>query len=163
MVKLYIKLDQAMLVGAQNSYLWLLDRTGIYAATVMFAVYAVGCGITLMGVVHPSGWLTSITLGFTLLIGLMTAPRYLMQDKGQIDRFNAMSLYMQGLWVRHAVGGVLLGSIVANVIQLDLANIASAGAMIAFNFYWVVMIRDRDKKPFFKLRESHEHLATDPA
>lgn len=151
-----------MLVGAQNSYLWLLDRTGVYAATVMFALYAGGGGIILVGG-SQSGWIATVTIGLTILVALAAAPRYLMQDKGQIDHFNAMSLYMQGLWVRHMINGFLFGQMVSGAIYLDLSGTVSAVAMIAFNFYWLVMIRDRDKKPFFKLRENHEHLATDPA
>lgn len=41
MWKVYLKLDAWIISKVQDAYLWLLDRTGVYVATLTFGIYAV--------------------------------------------------------------------------------------------------------------------------
>ena len=96
MWKAYMKLDERVISLVQESYLWLLDRTGVYVATVAFALYVASVGGQ---VITGSAWLTIFLIGIT---GLFLIHKYLLQDKGKNDLFNAIALQMANMRVRHA-------------------------------------------------------------
>ena len=125
--------------------LWLLDRTGVYVATVAFALYVVSVGGQ---VITGSAWLTIFLIGIT---GLFLIHKYLLQDKGKNDLFNAIALQMANMRVRHAFNVLFIMILIPT--DLLVGNIVGAISTIGIYFYgylFLILIRDRDKKPFFK-------------
>lgn len=151
MHKAYFKLDAWVIAKIQDAYLWFLDRTGIYVATVGFTVYAVvGISEVLDG---GTPWLWGLLLA---LVGLSLAPRYMMQDKCKNEQFNLIAMAMQDFRGRH-----LISMTIALIGLLEAVTLHPWSAMADFGFVlygylFLIMIRDRNKKPFFKPIENQE-------
>src|SRR5256885_11187356 len=80
--------DERVIRLVQESYLWLLDRTGVYVATLAFGVYALAVWIEVT-VLEGEPWLWC---AFLAMIGAGNIPKYLMQDKGEITLHNSIAL-----------------------------------------------------------------------
>jgi hypothetical protein len=159
MYKLYVKLDEYLLALCQETYLWVFDRTGIYVATVMFMLYAVVAALQLL-LNQGSPW---VWLPLIVFVGLSASTQYRLQDKGPVP-FNAMSLAVRSLPLRFYVNFFMLSLLLAQafslVIRFDLAGFISQVLFVLYGYFQVVLIRDRDKKPFF---EKQEQLSTESA
>jgi len=158
-VKIYHAFDQFLLSKVQDGYLWLLDRTGVYVATLIFGSFLVAGAIGIFQNKSDPGWM--VFLGVCIaIIGLSCLFPYSLQDKGKNEKFNALALYIEAGYTRHFFVGLQYGFLVSHLIHLDVISIIATVFLIACFILQTVKIRDRDKKPFFK---PVERLATDGA
>jgi hypothetical protein len=147
----YLKLDAYVLSKVQDAYLWALDRTGIYVATISFVVYA---GIVIMCLSKGySVWVWLPLLGF---VGFSLGPKYLMQDRAENERFNVIAMLMQSSWWRHPLQMSMALFAFIGTVDLDPLEFAIDSGFILYFYLALVMIRDRDKKPFFAPAETQE-------
>ena len=151
MKKVYFRADTWLISKIQDAYLWLLDRTGIYVATLAFSIYAVICTLEIMD--GGTAWIWGAILIF---VGLGVVPRYLMQDKGQNERFNALSMALAEWHWRHQLNITIALLGVSSAITLHPWNGLADIGFVLYGYLSLVMIRDRDKKPFFKPVEKQE-------
>lgn len=151
MWKVYLKLDAWIISKVQDAYLWLLDRTGVYVATLTFGIYAV------VGLSEIMDGGSTLWCGVLIaLVGFSVAPRYLMQDKGENNRFNVISMAMTSWRLRHFIIILMICSSVISAITLHpWAALANLG-FVLYGYLFMIMIRDRDKKPFLKPVEKRE-------
>src|SRR5258706_1964084 len=99
-VKIYHALDQFLLSKVQDGYLWLLDRTGVYVATLMFVSFGLGAGTIIINNKHGSAW--TIALGACLaIVGFISLFPYYLQDKGKNEIYNALAMSIDGSHTRH--------------------------------------------------------------
>ena len=151
MQKAYFKADAWLISKIQDAYLWLLDRTGVYVATLGFGIYVVIGLAEVMDGSMPWLWFVLIAL-----VGLSVVPRYLMQDKGQNERFNALSMAMTEWRWRHLISILIFDMAVVSAITLHPWGILANIGFVLYGYLSLIMIRDRDKKPFFKPVEKQE-------
>ena len=156
-VKIYYAFDQFLLSKVQDGYLWLLDRTGVYVATLIFGSFLVAAAIGIFQHKTDHGWMVFIGVCIAI-IGLTCLLPYGLQDKGKNEKFNALALYIEAGYSRHFFVGLQYGFLVMDLIDLDVISIIATIFLIACFILQTVKIRDRDKKPFFK---PVERLATD--
>ncbi len=149
--KSYLKLDNWVISNLQNLYLWLLDRTGVYVATLMFVVYVGGLSPDIIRGRFP-WW----NCALTVLIGLVVILPYLKQDRGEIKRYNAFAIEIEGLIIRHAFNGLQIGIGVGSAIAGNYPSAAGCLAILVYQYLWVIKIRDRNKKPFFEEKKELE-------
>ena len=156
MWKAYLRADKYVLDKIQNGYLWLLDRTGIYAATVMFIIFTCQPVLKILEGVKGYNLFYGICIA---IIGVQTIPLYLMQDKGDHTRYNSMAMFMEGTLLRHIFTSFQYGILLGDVVGMRPLSIIGSMCLIAFQFCWCIKIRERDKKPFFKPSEASGDLA----
>lgn len=144
--ELYFKLDGWVLIHTQMLYLWLLDRTGIYAATLAFMVYVAGVTVGLFFMYTPK-WLG---FGLIAISGAFLGTRYLQQDKGEHTAYNAVSLMIIQMPTRHIFNMMWMGFVFVYSITLDAPAVTLNAIFWWYGYVYVLMIRDRDKKPFFE-------------
>lgn len=151
MWKAYLKGDAWVLSKSQDGYLWLLDRTGIYVATIAFFEYAASCALGILG---GSGAI--LFLCVLAVVGLGLAHKYLMQDKGENEKFNLIAMMMESQSWRHWFNIIVLLFAVFEVYEIKPYSVLADLGFIYYGYLFLVKIRDRDKKPFFKLAEQHD-------
>lgn len=156
--ELFTKSDDWIILNLQVIYLYLLDRTGVYLATLEFAL--IGAGTILSFVAVPGAGYRFFLLGLLLFNGAVLGQRYLMQDKAQTKPFNMGALIMRRWVLRHALTGFLAGSIILELFMLDAIGVVNNIVGIVYIYTFLVLIRDREKKPFF---ETAPKLATESA
>lgn len=145
MWKAYLNLDQKILSLFQEGYLWLLDRTGVYVATVAFLIYAV---IALMEISNGSSlWIWGPLVAF---VGLAQSNAYRMQDRAQNEKFNLIAMMMEVSRLRHYFNLLLIALALSAMLTLDVRFFFSQFGFVAYGYVMLVKIRDRDKKPFFE-------------
>lgn len=71
MWKAYLKADAWVLSKSQDGYLWLLDRTGVYVATIAFFEYAASCALSILG---GSGTILFLCALAVIGLGLAKSP-----------------------------------------------------------------------------------------
>jgi len=153
MWKAYLTLDQKILALLQESYLWLLDRTGIYVATTTFIVYALCVVIEVFYINSLNSWIWFAVLAF---VGLGLGHKYVLQDRGENDRINAVAMFMETLKSRYVLDITFWVFFLTDVISLDPGRAITMLGFLTFNYTYVIKVRDRDKKPFFKTVEKHD-------
>lgn len=157
MRKAYMKVDAWVLSKIQDAYLWLLDRTGVYVGTLMFATYVyVAAGAIFAR--HESLWLW-LWMVLLAMTGWVAGIRYLWQDKAQHERYNSLAMFMEQWRWRH-ICNVLIGMVlIFEIIILDPLGASSQIAFLVYGYLLLIKIRERDKKPFFKPAEGKQELA----
>ncbi len=151
-VGIYRAFDQYLLSKIQDGYLWLLDRTGVYVATLIFGSFLVAAAIGLFQHKFDPGWM--VFLGACIaIIGLTCLLPYSWQDKGKNEKFNAIALYIEAGYVRHFFIGLQYGFLVGDLIDLDAISAIATVFLITCFILQTVKIRDRDKKPFFEKKK----------
>src|SRR6266446_8868224 len=99
-VKIYHAFDQFLLSKVQDGYLWLLDRTGVYVATLIFGSFLVAAAIAIFQHKYHTGWMVFIGVCIAI-IGLTCLLPYSWQDKGKNEIFNAIALSIEAGYGRH--------------------------------------------------------------
>ncbi len=155
MWKDYLALDGWIISSLQDFYLWLLDRTGVYVATLMFITYIAGVSPDIIRGHLP--WWNLIFIG---LVGAIITLPYRRQDRGDVKRYNAFAISLEGMVIRHGFNGLQIGVAVGSIAEGNYLNVAGSLMMLIYQYWWVVKIRERDKKPFLK---PAERLAADGA
>lgn len=147
---LYAKLDESAKQAAQNSYLWLLDRTGVYVATVQMAMYLLsGALITLKNGYMP--WWIIIFLG---LPGVFMGMKYLLQDKGKNDAINAGAMMYEASGFRQFANFYFTTMILLDfILRAGLYDVGFNLILLMIGYVETIKVRDRDKKPFFEKKE----------
>lgn len=150
MLKAYLKFDAYLIERINTIYLWLLDRTGVYVATIMFDAYVVAAATSLCRANGLPIWYWMIILAF---IGLFLGPRYLMQDKGEVLRFNIASLVLEKWVGRHVINVILMSFLVLDLLRLEPFDGLIQIIFLLFGYLNIIKIRDREKKPLFEKQE----------
>ena len=142
------KLDDKVINLLQEAYLWLLDRTGVYLASVQVALFAYAVGIAL---------LQDVNFFLKLLVGALAAAnllfvyiRYIMQDKGQTKIINMSAMSLRDWSFRHAFTFFFLFYIPPEIMIGNYVGFSQTIALLLYNYTFLLMIRDRDKKPFWE-------------
>jgi len=142
------KLDDRLINLLQETYLWLLDRTGVYLASAQVMLFAYAIGIAL---------LQDVNFFLKLLVGTVAAAnllfvyiRYIMQDKGQTKVINMSAMSLRDWSFRHAFTFFFLVSIPPEIAINNYVGFSQTIALILYNYTFLLMIRDRDKKPFWE-------------
>src|SRR6266576_961911 len=107
-VKIYYAFDQFLLSKVQDGYLWLLDRTGVYVATLIFSSFLVAGAIGIFQNKADLGWMIFIGICIAI-IGLTCLLPYSLQDKGKNETFNAIALSIEAGYTRHFFLGLQYG------------------------------------------------------
>src|SRR5713101_7099110 len=124
MWKTYLKLDNWIISNLQNLYLWLLDRTSIYVATLMFVTYIGGLSPNII-----RGKYQWWNCAFIALVGLVVILLpYLKQDKGDIKRYNAFAIQLEGMIIRHVFNSFQIGIAIVSSIVGD--YLSAAGCLV---------------------------------
>lgn len=130
------KLDDWVIDHTQNVYLWLLDRTGIYAGTVMFL--AMAASVILEG---APIW-QIIFLG---IFGALAAYKYYLQDKKLLTVYNAMADFERNYRVIRAIGiFITLFNVICSVLDQDLWKGCGEAMFVIWWYMLPVKIRDRE-------------------
>jgi hypothetical protein len=145
MFKPYLKVDEWVKSLIQNTYLWLLDRTGIYVATLMFAAYVPAPGVAII-----RGHDQIFNGIFIAIVGIALAYPYILQDKGDNEAFNATAMWAENSVLRHVLIFLQISLVVSTMISLDIIGFVICTLQLVYLYLWTVKIRDRDKKPFFE-------------
>lgn len=146
MRKAYMKMDGWIISALQDTYLWLLDRTGVYVATVSFATYTVVAGLNIAQGAFPT-WAWIVLLAF---VGLSSGHKYLMQDKGKNESLNFSAMRMEEWRWRHSINIALFCFLIIALLALDVVEIIEQLGFLLFGYCFLIKVRDRDKKPLFK-------------
>ena len=145
----YLRLDAYLIRCAQEGYLYLLDRTGIYVATLAFWLYVPTVAQNFTS--HP------ILNGFLLIVVAGSLSRaYMAQDKGDNALFNAVVDLLYRMKIRHFFHITLLSVLPVAIASLDVVFIFSSITICMYMYVLLVKIRDRDKKPFFEKKTKQE-------
>lgn len=147
--ELYIKLDRYLIDGSQNSYLWLLDRTGVYLATILMVAHigSFAC-LTLR-----DGKLSWLWMGFVLILGLGDMIRYWWQEKEQYDAINAGAMEFEAWKWRHFGNGWFIAMLLLDLIRLTPWDAGFDICLLGAQYLMTVKVRKQDKKPFFEKKE----------
>lgn len=78
------RVDEWLMVRTQDAYLWLLDRTGVYAATAFMVVFVLGYGAFF----YQQGRVDALGVGVIAITGVVQGWFYLEQDRDQYEAFN---------------------------------------------------------------------------
>lgn len=145
----YRKLDKSLIDGTQNAYLWALDRTGVYVASVQMAMYLLsGALITLKHGYMP--WWMTIFLG---LLGAFMAVKYLMQDHGKYDAFNYAAMTCEASGFRQFANGYFSTMIIVDLALRAPWDTGFDLILLMIGYVETIKVRERDKKPFFEKKE----------
>lgn len=146
MWKAYMRVDAWVLFKIQDAYLWLLDRTGVYVGTLMFATYVyVAAGAIFAR--EESFWLWMVLLAMT---GWVAGIRYLWQDRAQHERYNMMAMFMEQWRWRHTFNIFIGMVLIFEIITLNPLAASQEIAFLVYGYLLLIKIREREKKPFFK-------------
>lgn len=154
MWKAYLRFDKYLLDKIQEGYLYLLDRTGVYVATLLFATFSINPGICILRSSSPI--LNGVFIG---IVGVAVMGRYTLQDKGKNEIFNALAMMMEVTKTRHAFQIMLGLLVIPDLIRLDALGFVGTFFMLVYAYLWCVKIRERDRKPFWKPAEGKQELA----
>lgn len=153
---LYWRADQAFLKVLQESYLWLFDRTGIYAGTVRLFILAAA-------VCCWRGNSLALELLNVFICVVVCGLQFYTQNSRSEEVFN----YLADLWERASfrhINGWLNGTFCSAAVILVLFGekdiwhwigfSANRILCIAFWNFGAVKIRPREPKKFFEREES---------
>lgn len=145
--------DNTIIVAEQRAYLWLLDRTGIYVASIMSACVVLSMGVSVIE--HDL-----ILAGFMGVFGLASSPwRWYLQHTNETT-YNAISLlHQQSSW-RGGFVVMVLVFILMELLLRDLAGVVTQVVYLFVNYMQCIQIRKREPKKFF---ESVEHMTPQTA
>lgn len=148
MWKAYLGFDAYLIERINTAYLWLLDRTGVYVATLAFITYTAMVALLLAN--GRSIWFWLPVLAF---VGLSMGHKYLMQDKGQNDIFNLGAMQWESWRWRHYFNISIVIFIIVEIIALTPIEAIIDIGFVTYGYLLTIKIRDRDKKPFFEKQE----------
>lgn len=146
MISLYSKADLKAIEGFQAFYLWLLDRTGVYLATVNMVLYLVSFGFW----ITKDGKVSLIGLALLAIVGLMNMIRYWWQEKEQYDTLNAGAMSFEASRFRQWGNGYFIAITIWDMVFFHALDLCFDLCMLAIQYSMTVKIRERDKKPFFE-------------
>ena len=138
------KIDEAILHGLQKAYLWFFDRTGVYVASIIGAVFVLAMGVSITQRV----WFDVGVLGF---MGLLMLPLRWAQQNSNETAYNALSMVLQSQSIRRPY--VLLAIFVMipiMVLRGSLSGTCFQAVCLIHVYFNCLMIRKRDPKSFFE-------------
>jgi hypothetical protein len=141
-----MNIDKKLLETTQAAYLWVFDRTGVYVATVGFAIQV---SIPFIHT-YAKGELDYLSLFVMVFLSLGLSWRYAMQHAEKYEIFNAMSRQMSDTNWRPLMLGVWLALVIANLLTMTLWYALTA-FMQLFYFCYVCSWQIRKREPPEKL------------
>lgn len=143
-----IKIDDFIWNSLQDGYLWLFDRTGIYVATIAVIPYSLS--IWILFIELPPTWVKYLIIITGAVVGFLNlGTRYYLQDNGLIIPYNASALHTKTNNNTVITALVVFG--VFDIIFNNRPGLYVNLMLIIHSYLLTVLIRDRDKKPFFEL------------
>lgn len=149
------EIDEKIIDRLQEAYLWLFDRTGVYVATTSMVLiimwFVVG------NLRSPDYmWLTLLGLVACIICGLAQISRYRLQDRAQYEKFNAIALLSRQDDIRISFQSILAVFAALDALNLDVLSFIRDMCLIIYFMTFAIMIRERDKKPFFETKQEQE-------
>lgn len=145
-----IRFDAFLIRNLQRAYLWILDWTGIYVATIGTVAIIIGNGAIMINTTG-SVWLQFFFMTINIMILI---PYYLDQDKANYTVYNLRALMFQVSPVRIFISYFFFGIFLAELTFLILHGYQ--GSLVNTIMLWIyinitaVCIRDREPKEWFK-------------
>jgi hypothetical protein len=146
-----IRFDAFLIRNLQQAYLWILDWTGIYVATIGTMAIIIGNGAIMISNSAGSIWLQFFFMTFNIMILI---PYYLDQDKANYTIYNLRALMFQESVVRIFISYFFIGIAIAEFTILILHGYQ--GSLVNTIMLWLyinitsVCIREREPKEWFK-------------
>lgn len=139
------KIDEAAMRWTQDAYLWLLDRTGVYASTVFMVIFLMGYATFFW----HHGWRPDyVGLAIIGVTGVAQGVLYLQQDKKQYEAFNARSRHWRTTEWRTGLLFVCVFFMVVDVMtSKPLMAISFLCDIVCYGYVMCVQIRDREPPP----------------
>jgi hypothetical protein len=153
--------DQWIIDTLQAAYFWLLDRTGMYLASLQLVILAYVNVVLFRDWSSWNGVIIFLMMFFGVINLLVLGHRYWLQGAGNSKAINSIASFMKGILWRHTINGFLFGGLIGEICTLDILQATSTVSVLVYGYLFLLTIRDREKKPFFE-RKEHGHLATDP-
>lgn len=138
------ELDAAIIEILQEAYLWFWDRTGIYAATIIFA--------SVVGNHLCYGPLKTFDFFAIAFCGLWTGQRYIAQAK-DLRRFNVLQGYFRDFTFRQCFPVLITTFLVIDLIALTPWQIAGDVLFFLWTYLCCIRVRDREPKDFLSFRK----------
>lgn len=153
LIEPYLRFDAYLIKLVQEAYLYLFDRTGVYAATLAVVFYVPVIGLNFAS--HP------FFNGFMFLAVTTSLGRgYYLQDKQAYAQYNAVVETMRNMSIRHPLQISILAGLLVFLVSMDVMLTLSNTSCAIYMYLLLIKIRERDKKPFF---ERKQELATEGA
>lgn len=137
-MNLIAEIDNRVIRMVQEVYLWLLDRTGVYVGTLIFAFGAID---------NFCLGLTFFRFVMLALIGVWSAGRYLAQAT-DLRRLNRFARNFADTWFRVPITVVLAGSLTFEVCQLNWWRVTAHASFFCWLYLACIQVRDREPKDF---------------
>lgn len=136
-----MKFDAFIIRKIQETYLWIYDWTGVYAATVgtiAIITGSIGIGIRPM------------QLFFMCINILILIPYYLDQDKANYTKYNIRAMQLQESWLRIGFSNFFIVLMIIELIELDFWMAVNSFTLMLYVNMTAVCIREREPKEWFK-------------
>lgn len=141
-----MKIDEKFLETTQSAYLWVFDRTGVYVATIGFAIQ-----VTIPFLQsYSKGSLDYAGLFVMVFLAVGLGWRYHAQHANQFEIFNALSREMQVTRWRPFMLWMWIALVMANLLTMTWAY-AFTSALQLFYFCYVCAWQIRKREPPEKL------------
>lgn len=141
-----MKIDEKLLETTQNAYLWIFDRTGIYVATVGFAIQIAIPFIQS----YAKGSLDYVSLALMVFLAVGLSLRYAMQHAEKYEIFNAVARHARYMTWRPLVLWMWIALVTVNLLTMAWWYALTA-AMQLFFFCYVCTWQIRKREPPEKL------------
>lgn len=144
------RIDNWIIATMQDAYLWLLDRTGCYCASVSLCCWVAGIASTWDGKDKGSIF---IAVFFTIIVFIDLGVRYYYQGSGLYMVYNALALNIRSVFSFRMINcGILLGLGVGDAITHHYEGVINMMMFILYVYTLTICIRERKKKPFFEFK-----------
>ena len=139
-----LAIDAYLIETAQEAYLWLWDRTGIFVATLIFA--CVVCEHLAFGRLT---WGSFVGLALT---GAFATQRYMAQQK-DLRLFNMLGSAWRAPWLRLFYLGILFLCVASDISAFRAGGLVGDVFFVIWNCLACIHVRERDPKDFFQTRK----------
>lgn len=143
---MFRRADEAALRAVQDAYLWLLDRTGVYVATVTSISYLTGKMTWIATRNRPLDWVDVI---FISLILLFIQTGWSKQHSGKLDEYNAQARVWRETWMRDSFFllcpfSTMMTLVTWNGLASACSILDDASVLLVFGYLFTVQLRKRE-------------------
>ncbi len=141
-----IKFDRYCIARAQEIYLWLLDYTGVYRATIQTILLMIVLALDILRDVIT--WLSIVCFAILLSMAVLD---YINQDKGKYEIMNYAAMKMrESIFRLVALFCIIIIPMIVSAIQMNFLTVISDMVYMVWWYTMLVMVRDREPKEWFK-------------
>lgn len=137
-------LDDYLVAAAQEIYLWLWDRTGVYVATLLFAA--------IVGEQICWGPIKIWGFAFLAIFGATSAYAYMVQAK-DLRLLNSMQRRWRENGLRLAFTVMVLYFTASDAVKLNAWGSAGSAFLLIWSYLSCVQVRDREPKDLLSTRK----------